>query len=78
MTAPYLVCPTCEHVVGPGGDGSVDAAAGRSDGDSDPDASDSRCPACGSRRAYRAVEPALPDAESEVYVKLDGDAAEDR
>jgi len=24
------------------------------------------------------VEPALPDAESEVYVKLDGDAAEDR
>ena len=76
MTAPYLVCPTCEHVVGQGADGSVDTAAGS--GDRDPDASDPRCPACGSRRAYRAVEPALPDAESEAYVKLDGDAAADR
>ena len=78
MTAPYLVCPTCEHVVGPVDDGSVDAAAGSGDGDPDPDAADPRCPACGSRRAYRAVEPALPDAESEAYVKLDADAAEDR
>ena len=66
MTAPYLVCPTCEHVVGSGGDGSVDAAAGSGDGDQDPDASDPWCPACGSRRAYCAVEPALPDAGSEA------------
>jgi DNA-directed RNA polymerase subunit RPC12/RpoP len=56
----------------------MDAAAGSGDEDQDPDASDPRCPACGSRRAYRAVEPALPDAESETYVKLDADAAEDR
>ncbi|MFT4905818.1 MAG: hypothetical protein ACI8UR_002398 [Natronomonas sp.] len=33
------------------------------------------CPNCESTRAYLNHAPALPDAESEAYVKLDADAA---
>ena len=33
------------------------------------------CPECGSDRAYLHPEPALPDATSEAYVKLDADEA---
>ncbi len=55
-----------------GPDSSVPADADREV----PEGTIRTCPACGSRRAYRAEEPALPDPESEAYVKLDADAAE--
>ena len=86
VTAPYLVCPTCEHVE------SRDQAGGRAEAAGDtaggpPEAGDEAagatapagpaCPACGSGRAYHTPEPALPDAESEAYVKLDADDIED-
>jgi len=58
----YLVCPACEHCETLEGDRGGEAPA---------------CPACGSRRAYRHHEPALPDAESEAYVKLDAESAEE-
>ena len=35
------------------------------------------CPDCGSDRAYLSPEPALPDATSEAYVKLDADEVAD-
>lgn len=63
----YLVCPTCEHCERLERDGDADEAA----------TDEVTCPACGSRRAFRHHEPALPDAESEAYVKLDGDTADD-
>lgn len=67
-----------------GGDGSDDgdvscgdgSDAGELDGD-EPAEAEVTCPACGSRRAYRHPEPALPDADSESYVKLDADSLED-
>jgi Zn finger protein HypA/HybF involved in hydrogenase expression len=58
----YLVCPACEH-----------CEAYEADGGDEP-----TCPACGSARAYCHHEPALPDAESEAYVKLDAETAKDR
>ena len=33
------------------------------------------CPSCGSHRTYLHDSPALPDAASEAYVKLDADEA---
>ena len=82
MTDPsYLVCPTCEHV------GRRDRAEAAGDTAGGPDAGDEAagataptgpaCPACGSGRAYHTPEPALPDAESEAFVKLDADDIED-
>lgn len=59
----YLVCPACEHCERfEAGDGGGGEAI---------------CPECGSARAYRHHEPALPDAESEAYVKLDAETAEE-
>ncbi|WP_254839955.1 hypothetical protein [Natronomonas marina] len=67
MTAdpPYLVCPACEH-------------SQRLDGgDEAADDEGTTCPECGSARAYRHHESALPDAASEAYVKLDAETAEE-
>lgn len=61
----YLVCPACEH------------CERLDDGDEAVDGEATSCPECGSTRAYRHREPALPDAESEAYVKLDADEAEE-
>ena len=36
------------------------------------------CPRCGSRRTYRHDDPALPDAETEAYVKFDADSVGER
>ena len=58
----YLVCPACEHCEALEGAGCDEEPA---------------CPACGSGRAYRHHEPAFPDAESEAYVKLDAESAEE-
>ena len=68
----YLVCPSCEH-----------RERVTSEGDSRPKESgeicstdcETVCPECGSRRAYRAAEPTLPDAETETYVKFDAESA---
>lgn len=59
-----LFCPTCGHVDRPDDTESLD--------DEPP-----TCPDCGSGRAYLTTDPARPDAETEAYVKLDPDAAED-
>ena len=68
----YLVCPSCEY-----------REWVTSEGDSRPKESDkvrstggeTVCPKCGSGRAYRAHNPALPDAETEACVKFDAGAA---
>lgn len=68
----YLVCPACEH--------SAELSDEEGDSAGTDDGSDSDgplCPACGSTRAYRHPEPALPDAESEAYVKFDADTADE-
>lgn len=87
----YLLCPSCAHrepvgdgadepAAAPGrgdadGDGAADAAA---DGPADDTGAEAvTCPACGSTRAHRTPDPALPDAGSEASVKLDADAVED-
>ena len=63
----YLVCPSCEH---------RERVASESDDGSAVDLTDeTACPACGSGRAYRAADPALPDAEMEAYVKFDAESA---
>jgi DNA-directed RNA polymerase subunit RPC12/RpoP len=62
----YLVCPSCEHreqVANGEGDGAID------------ETDETVCPVCGSGRAYRAHDPALPDAETEAYVKFDAGSA---
>ena len=41
----------------------------------EPATEEAPCPACGSDRAYLHAEPALPDATTEAYVKLDADSA---
>ena len=65
--ARYLVCPSCEH---------RERVASESDDGSAADPTDETiCPACGSGRAYRAHDPALPDAETEAYVKFDAGSA---
>ena len=62
----YLVCPSCEH-----------RERVASEGRSSADPTDAVCPACGSGRAYRAQDPALPDAETEAYVKFDAGSADE-
>ena len=65
--ARYLVCPSCEH---------RERVASESDDGSAVDLTDeTACPACGSGRAYRAHDPALPDAEMEACVKFDAESA---
>jgi hypothetical protein len=75
-----LVCPSCEHVerldpsAGPTdtrGTETTGAPGAADDGDG------ATCPACGSRRASRAGEPALPDPDSETSVKRDADDVAD-
>lgn len=66
--APYLVCPSCDHSE------PIAGEDGESRPEDDPDDGDPTCPACGSTRAFRHSEAALPDPESEAYVKLDADS----
>ena len=68
---------------GDGGEGDAgDANGHRHDGDSDGAPADDEetpdCPRCGSRRTYRHDDPALPDAETEAYVKFDAESAGER
>jgi len=44
-------------------------------GHADPAETDADCPDCGSGRTFLHYEPAVPDAGSEAYVKLDAAAA---
>lgn len=73
----YLVCPACEHSERLEDAGMAPADRGDSSTTDEGGAASSSCPECGSRRAYRHHEPALPDAESEAYVKLDVDSVEE-
>ena len=65
-----------------GEDDAGDAHSHRRDGDGDAvptdDGETPDCPRCGSRRTYRHDDPALPDAETETYVKFDADSAGER
>jgi len=63
----YLVCPGCEH--------REQVASGSNDGSAVDPTDETVCPACGSRRAYRAQDSALPDPETEAYVKFDAESA---
>ena len=63
---------------GDASDDGGDANGHRHDGDSDGAPADDEgmpdCPRCGSRRTYRHDDSALPDAETEAYVKFDTDS----
>ena len=69
-----------------GDDGGEDDAGGGddrrrnggSDGAPTDDGETPDCPRCGSRRTYRHDDPALPDAETEAYVKFDAESAGER
>lgn len=63
-----------------GGDDAGDANSHHGDGDGAPtdDQETPDCPWCGSRRTYRHHDPALPDAETEAYVKFDADSVGER
>ena len=69
-----------------GDDGGENDAGGEDDrrrddgGDGAPtdDEETPDCPRCGSRRTYRHDDPALPDAETEAYVKFDAESAGER
>ena len=90
----FLVCPACGHhepsagAAGEDDAGDVsddvertgDASGHRRDGDtmSTDDEETPDCPRCGSRRTYRHDDPALPDAETEAYVKFDAESAGER
>ena len=63
----YLVCPSCEH--------RERVASGSDDGSAADPTDETVCPACGSGRAYRAHDPALPGPEAEAYVKFDAGSA---
>jgi DNA-directed RNA polymerase subunit RPC12/RpoP len=90
----FLVCPACgyhepsgaagEDDAGDASDDGGDASGHRRDGGGDGDATSTDdeetpdCPRCGSRRTYRHDDPALPDAETEAYVKFDADSVGER
>ena len=72
-----------DDVDGDDGEDDVgDANGHRRDGDDDgaptDDGETPDCPRCGSRRTYRHDDPALPDAETETYVKFDAESAGER
>ena len=62
-----------EDTAGDGDDRRRDGDATSTDDGETPD-----CPRCGSRRTYRHDDPALPDAETETYVKFDAESAGER
>ena len=87
----FLVCPACGYreqsgTAGEDDTGDVNDAGGeddrRRDGDDDGASTDDEetpdCPRCGSRRTYRHDDPALPDAETEAYVKFDAESVGER
>ena len=75
-----------EDGVGDASDDSDDGAGGGddrrrnggSDGAPTDDGETPDCPRCGSQRTYRYNDPALPDAETEAYVKFDAESAGER
>ena len=71
-----------EDDTGDASDDGGDANGHRRDGDDDgapmDDGETPDCQRCGSRRTYRHDDPALPDAETEAYVKFDAESAGER